>query len=284
LSLEYTALKFAGISLNPSKTLDELNLKDGNILQQLKKDLNEVPGLIVSYEPDMITFDSTIEFRAKMPCGHVISRESMTDFLRSLIQQRKFMIECPGINAQNKPCKRGWNFGLCSKIGVLSKDERKEFEMGFAKLFILEKFKGKSCPTCNAIVCKPEDLNTNRVACVICSKKGIGSDFCWICMKSWKGGKGEMCGNEECGSKEQFLQILAKCKTKTIGKIKDVPEFRACPKCSTIINHITACKHMQCKSCKAEFCFVCLSLKKDEKWLCGTYNDVCEVAPLQKNI
>ena len=60
LSLEYTALKFAGISLNPSKTLDELNLKDGNILQQLKKDLNEVPGLIVSYEPDMITFDSTI--------------------------------------------------------------------------------------------------------------------------------------------------------------------------------------------------------------------------------
>jgi len=51
--------------------------------------------LIISYEPDFISFDESNEARAKMPCGHVISTDSMTRFLLSLIDANKYVIRCP---------------------------------------------------------------------------------------------------------------------------------------------------------------------------------------------
>ena len=44
----------------------------------------------------MITLDDTNEPRARMPCGHIISTESMTEYLRSLIKDKKYRITCPG--------------------------------------------------------------------------------------------------------------------------------------------------------------------------------------------
>ena len=38
------------------------------------------------------------EANAQMPCGHVISKEGMTGFLRSLISAKQFVIKCPGFN------------------------------------------------------------------------------------------------------------------------------------------------------------------------------------------
>ena len=34
------------------------------------------------------------------------------------------------------------------------------------------------------------------------------------------------------------------CGTKTILNVENVPIFRACPKCTQLIEHISHCKHM----------------------------------------
>ena len=60
-----------------------------------------------------------------------------------------------------------------------------------------------------------------------------------------------------------------------------VPETRACPMCFTLIEHIEACKHMNCKGCKKQFCFICLSLQDAGGWKCGSMSTVCNVAPRQ---
>lgn len=98
-------LMWAGVKLEDSKTLKSYKIKSGSLITQAKGDLSNVPGLILSYEPDFLSLDDSKEARAKMPCGHVISSESMTSFLRSLINAKKYKIECPAYKADGKPCQ-----------------------------------------------------------------------------------------------------------------------------------------------------------------------------------
>lgn len=72
-----------------------------------------------------------------MPCGHVISTDSMTDFLRSLISERKYEIRCPGRKSDNTDCLREWDYQLCRKIGVLTNVECATFEEGLALNYIM---------------------------------------------------------------------------------------------------------------------------------------------------
>ena len=79
----------------------------------------------------MLSLDDSNEARAKMPCGHVISTESMTAFLRSLVTSRKFSIICPSEKTTGAPCEAYWPYELCRQVAVLSKAEMEEFESGF---------------------------------------------------------------------------------------------------------------------------------------------------------
>ena len=85
---------------------------------------------------------------AKMPCGHVISTTSMTMFLRSLVQNKNHIIRCPGRVADGTQCSSIWPFKQCQKIGVLTEDETKEFEEGFAQITAFAELGAKQCPTC----------------------------------------------------------------------------------------------------------------------------------------
>lgn len=286
LAPEYTALYKDSTKLKRFISLKDQGIKANDTITQKKNDLSDVPGLIISYEPDIIYGEYTDnKERAVMPCGHVISRESMTDFLTNLLNDRKYVIECPGIINKNKICKEKWDFALCAKIGVLSQKEKKEFEIGFARLMILDKMNGKICPTCDCFVFKPEEVKINRVACIVCAKKGKAKDFCWKCLKPWNNlFDNDFCGNDSCKkAMEETLNLLKNCSKKKIGEVENVPEIRACPQCKTLISHKSHCKHMKCKKCyEFEFCFVCLSVKnKDNTWPCGKYNDICKVAPIQ---
>ena len=282
------ALKFGGFPLPNNKTLSDCGIENGNTLTQTKIDLDQVTGLIVSFEPDMITGEHSNEARARMPCGHVISRESLIDYLKNLIPQKKVLIECPGIDKDNTICKKVWSFGLCKKICVFTREEKDLFENSFSAIFLSEKLEAKACPCCNSIVMKacpcfnsigmkPEDVN--RVSCSVCSNSNKGYEFCWICLKKWS----LECENFLCVSTEEE-KILKNCKKITIGPAVNVPECRACPKCTTLIEHIAGCKHMKCVKCQQEFCFVCLSPKKDNNWQCGASSDLCIIAPIQTNL
>lgn len=79
----------------------------------------------------MISLDDSKEARAKMPCGHVISKESMTTFLKSLVDAKRYVIRCPAQLPNGLLCNTVWDYKLCQEIGVLTKEERKLFEVGF---------------------------------------------------------------------------------------------------------------------------------------------------------
>ena len=281
LSVNAMSLYYAGIKLVSEKKLEEYKIDDDSTIVQQKGDISDCPDLLVSYEPDVISFDDSHEERAKMPCGHVISTESMTMFLRSLISGRKYVILCPGYDKHGKSCGTEWDYNLCKRVGMLSNLEMQEFEKGFAIIYISQKLDYKNCPVCKTFVEKPPTLNHNRVSCSVCAKNGKALDFCWLCLQTWKNSKNEHCGNVSCGCKKDMVVILKNCPSIKIYEAEGVPSIRACPECNTLINHIEKCKHMKCLGCRKEFCFVCLSVKTNEKWLCGTYEDSCPIAPRQ---
>jgi hypothetical protein len=74
---------------------------------------------------------------------------------------------------------------------------------------------------------------------MICPVKSCNKAFCWSCLHDWKTTNNEnVCGNIECGIESVNL-LLKTCKTKDLpdSGVKDVPIFRACPNCKSIIEH-----------------------------------------------
>jgi hypothetical protein len=202
-----------------------------------------MPGLILSFDPDMITFDDSMEARALMTCGHVISTESMTQFLRSLVSNKKYKIVCPGYNLNGTECKTEWDYKVCRQVGVLTSEENKEFEKGFEENLFSEFLCGKECPFCRSLVIKPASVTGNRVHCVMCNK----GDFCWKCLGKWQGSLNK-CGNLGCMEKKEANYLLATCPVITIDGFANVPDVRVCPRCESLIQLTKGCRHMSCKS------------------------------------
>ena len=99
LSAVHMELSCAGVNLIDSKKIKEYNmLKDGAVLSHSKCSLEKVPGLLLSYDEDVFRIGDEDEAKAKMPCGHVVSRDGMTGFLKSLLDLKRYLILCPGRN------------------------------------------------------------------------------------------------------------------------------------------------------------------------------------------
>eukprot|EP00488_Nonionellina_sp_1-RS-2012_P003629 TRINITY_DN77_c0_g2_i1.p1 TRINITY_DN77_c0_g2~~TRINITY_DN77_c0_g2_i1.p1 ORF type:complete len:190 (+),score=74.40 TRINITY_DN77_c0_g2_i1:406-975(+) len=100
--------------------------------------------------------------------------------------------------------------------------------------------------------------------------------FCFCCGSKWM--KHHICDNSFRG---ELCEILANAEPKKIGKVDGVPSIRCCPKCCQLLYHIDCCKHMRCKGCKTDFCHVCLKMKKDSAWQCGSSGTICDIAEIQ---
>lgn len=124
------------MKLKNEKKIEEYKIEENDVIKVSKGDLNELEGIIISYEPDIISFDNSNEARAQMPCGHVISPESMTMLMRSLIENFKYTIKCPGAKADGQDCTMEWPYELCRKVGFLTPEEQKEFEVGLSKNYL----------------------------------------------------------------------------------------------------------------------------------------------------
>lgn len=180
------------------------------------------------------------------------------------LKNNKPEIRCPALK-----CTFVWPFSLIREAACLSVEETVAFEQ---KLLINRQSRQvKQCPNC-FVSCHREQDENKRVICLNCN-----FEFCWGCLHEWKGRGDDICGNPDCYYYESKLfKILAKCTTKELLGVK-CPSSRACPNCFLIIEHIKDCKHMTCKSCRYEFCFMCL---KTHNWLSQSY-ELCEVAPRQ---
>lgn len=134
--LQYCVLSHASVKLLNEKKVEEYKIEENDVIKVSKGDVSELEGIIISYEPDFISLDNSNEARAKMPCGHVISPESMTMLMRSLIESKKYSIICPGSKANGQDCLGEWPYDLCRKVGFLTSEEQKEFEVGLSKNYL----------------------------------------------------------------------------------------------------------------------------------------------------
>lgn len=229
-------------------------------------------GMIkLSKKPDCImgyTDDDNVR-RAEMPCGCAIASDTMWRYMKALFEKdfKGTKLICPMPNnlctGNNK--QREWPWNLIYIIADLSQKEIAKYSR-----IITNRTAGtKNCPHCGATTERPKELRICRVACKQCKN----SDWCWNCTKTWKsGGLGPICGNKDCMGAE-VNNILKQCdwivptawgsdinksSLTCPGKEGKVPKVRACPKCCSMIQYTSACKHMWCLCCPHEFCFNCL--------------------------
>ena len=85
------------------------------------------------------------------------------------------------------------------------------------------------------------------------------------------------------GGSDLRVQMLQNCGNKDVVGVS-TPSLRACPHCGALVQHIEACKHMNCPACKQNFCFICLKVPSSGSWQCGSYNAKCTPAPRQTRI
>ena len=179
-------------------------------------------------------------------------------------------IRCP-------KCSNKWKFAHLKPAACLTQNEITEFEQrAHINYFKNNPSEMNPCPRCGTFS-RPCNAKAKRVVCQNCTlRSGEAFEFCWICLDEWKTSGNETCGNPNCGSKNGLFNILANCETKNMRHF-EFPAKRACPNCSILIHHSKGCKHMTCRCCRYQFCFICL-----KKYPCGTGDfSPCDVAPRQ---
>ena len=234
----------------------------------------------------MITWDDDPEGkRAKMPCGHAISPESLTAYCKSLLSAGKFIFLCPYVDCQTSSivrCNKEWSYIEVRRFAVLTAEEQTEFETKISENYLKKAMGIQECPGCETL-CERINKKDKRVICRICTnEKGHRYDFCWHCLHEWKTNGTDKCGNEECSGEDHRLRILREARNKYVVGV-ETPCRRACPQCGMLIEHVAKCKHMVCR-CGIEFCFICLEVKGDSGWTCGSFNTKCEPAVRQTNL
>ena len=238
------------------------------------------PALPRSSEPCVITQEAGPHIPVlQMPCGHSISPDGLLDYCWSEIRDVKPEIRCP-------LCATEWSMSIIKRYGGASDTELHELEKGLSRNYCLKNKNFLECPGCNTFF-ERENSSDICLNCIVCAKKkGSHFYFCWHCLKPWKNTlTAKNCGNQECNYVEAMLRQLQEAPMITPSGLNiPVPKFRACPSCGAVIEHKGGCKRMTCENCQTEFCFICLRMRNQGSWSCGSFNDVCVPAPRQTKI
>lgn len=205
----------------------------------------------------------------------------MKDYCDMETAKGRCNFNCPNCNAD-------WPFFLIRHVlsAIMSPDQLTKLSAIVNDNFFGNMPTVQQCPKCHNF-CERSKPTLNRVLCTVCtSQTGKQFEFCWACLKSWKQVKAtarNQCGNAGCTGKDSRIRHLLECPTKDVGRIVGVPSVRSCEGCGNLIHHREACKHMTCR-CGYKFCFVCLEPMINDRWQCGSFNTVCEVAPRQTKL
>ncbi|XP_078420646.1 E3 ubiquitin-protein ligase RNF19B-like [Cetorhinus maximus] len=232
-------------------------------------------------------YDDPDTLRAEMSCGHAVDPNSLTGWCRSLLDQGRFTFHCPGVKeGTNEKCNKEWPYVEVRRLALLTDEEQQYFEEKVSTLAAAKYCEYKWCPGCGSCV-ERKALTNLSVKCIICTaEKGKCYEFCWQCMKEWKGQapRSDRCDNEGCTNIQ--LETLKNCDTKVLAYSKiHCPKIRACPTCGVLIEHKDMCKYVICARCHVAFCFACLQTEN----VCrksSAYHNACakSVAPKQTSI
>jgi len=212
--------------------------------------------------------------------------EATRDMLRHTLEGGGYELSCPSCRS---PMEWIVVRHILSSSSVMSANELQRSLAGINRNFEQRKPEMRKCGSCGTNLerdfSKKWYAERARVVCNECTRRaGDEVSVCWHCLKPWRPGyKG--CGNRNCDGAAAKVMELKECSTKTVGSVRGCPSTRACPRCGILIYHVDKCKHMLCKPCGCNFCFVCLRLQNsDETWPCGSASDPCSVAPRQTSI
>ena len=216
----------------------------------------------------------------KMPCGHPICPGCLMSYAWSEVSYNgKVEFHCPLCNAE-------WSLKEIQRYGNAREREITLLQEGLSENAIRNDTSVWECPGCDNYCCR-KDTSKNVVFCRICSNMGKTSTYCCHCLQEWKKkGSDTICGNDNCnaGNVTAILQQAPLVSPQYLpGDIK-TPSKRACVECGVIIELVGHCKHMTCRLCKTDFCFVCLRRKIDGFWMCRNYSTPCTPAPVQQRI
>ncbi|XP_028285133.1 uncharacterized protein LOC114450901 [Parambassis ranga] len=218
--------------------------------------------------------------RAWMSCGHAVTPMSLTKWCLMLLDQGKSRFVCaqPG-------CDVEWPFEEVCKMALLTPEEIEHCKKTIA-LNASQSLPTQNCPGCKGFVVRDDESNL-RVRCKTCTvKRGRTFEFCWQCLREWKGPRrrSDRCDNDGCYN--PALKTLAACPEMTfehVFEVRGCPSVRACPTCGALLEHSRKhCKTLVCPRCKVKFCVVCLKLATE----CKAPYKACSsgVAPRQTSI
>ncbi|XP_028987243.1 uncharacterized protein LOC114844204 isoform X2 [Betta splendens] len=206
--------------------------------------------------------------RALMSCGHAVTPTSLTKWCLNLLDDGESRFVCGQTG-----CNVEWSYEEVCKMALLTPEEKKLFEKAMSSN--AARANTRPCPGCESPVVRT-DLFNLRVHCSVCSVNRSGSyDFCWQCLREWKGPdpRSDRCDNDGCCN--QSVKTLQTCPEMLLRSVT-CPSVRACPTCGILLHHDnTLCKNVDCPRCKEEFCFLCLSVTCDLQ---------CSVAPRQTSV
>ena len=216
-----------------------------------------------------------------MPCGHALSPYGLTEHIKSELGKKRDKVRCPV-----EDCERVWPLEVLKKYSCATQVETWFMEMKLSDNACKKSPSIVNCPQCESL-CTPNNPSRVDVECIACRAKGETVIFCYKClhMCTWQKHTSKyVYKNRDCISNggKNVLKILKEAPEKKVIGVS-CPSIRACPSCGTLIEHEKYCKHMTCRECKTDFCFLCLKMKPkdDSGWGCGYAYDKCKVAPCQ---
>ncbi|KAG8196449.1 hypothetical protein JTE90_012273 [Oedothorax gibbosus] len=219
--------------------------KAENCIRTLSESLditNVIPGQSQESCPACLCPASNLAFRLEH-CGHLYCIEC----IQALIEQAQFPLHC---------CA-----DKCSKDIVL-KDIKKILKNDSNKIKDLVEKSMKDylernqtaivfCPTadCNMFFHK-QDISGKTVICSLCQ-----NEICTQCNVLYH--RGFTCEMYQNSKNDPDYSFKAWQKTTT--------QCKQCPRCKTAIEKISGCNRMICRSCKAPFCWICITEFRTEQ-------------------
>ncbi|KAI6661915.1 E3 ubiquitin-protein ligase RNF19A-like [Oopsacas minuta] len=222
----------------------------------------------------------------KLKCGHYVCPVDILDNTWQQIKTLKHEISCAS-------CTKMVDIDDIIILG-LPNDEEKQFLNAALSVNFCASQDIQQCIRCKSY-CQRKNEDSPQVNCLVCTKNMSKPYlFCWYCLGEWKSSptEGKNCGNSNC-KKEKIIQLksapMINFKDKK-GKTAKVPRIRACPDCTTILEHNGGCNEMTCDYCKSKFSFICLTPTTRGSLICKstTWNPnatiTCVPAPIQANV
>ncbi|KAJ3585588.1 hypothetical protein NHX12_014307 [Muraenolepis orangiensis] len=224
-----------------------------------------------------------------MSCGHTATPGSLTGWCLSVLKQGQCKFTCPALKPDGNQCGAALSYREVRRVAALTVDEMKLFEERLVHLTVHAMFQIKECPGCRTYVERQNEDNL-CFSCPICEESNRPShQFCWQCLRPWKGPAPRVDRCENPGCVDSDLQLLQTCHLMVLSDVSGVepcPSIRACPTCGMKVEHTgTCCKYIICHRCEVEFCFVCLKVKQ-QCLQTSSYYRACSsgIAPRQTSI